>query len=327
MAKVALITGIRGQDGFYLADSLLAQGVNVHGVTRTPATQPGNEALDKRIHLHFVSDREEPYQGIEMLIEYLCPDEIYHLAADSFVPSSWEKPAANLQINAGLTARILEAVRRYSPYTRIVNACSREIFGTCCDSQANESTSMSPVTPYGISKAASRWLTHAYRERYGLFATNAILFNHESPRRPEKFVTRKISAGVAKIALNLSNSIQLGNMSAMRDWGFAGDYVDAMIRMLQLDRPEDFVLGTGAVHSISDFASIAFQYVGLDWRKYVQWNPQLARPGDAASLAADSSKARQLLGWVPRVSFQQLVEMMVEADLNAQRESTFKVAA
>lgn len=313
MKKTALITGIKGQDGSFLAELLLQKGYTVHGVTRSPSRFSANLGnIARSIQLHSFS-RDVSFWNT--LVEELQPTELYHLAANSFVPSSWDDPLANLDVNTGTTTRILEAVRRHSPETRVLNACSREIFGIPSESVANEDTVMRPHTPYGIHKAAGRWLVKSYVERYGVFASNAILFNHESPRRPAEFVTRKITKHAAEISLGIKDRLELGNHHALRDWGYAGDFVKAMWLALQIDTPEDFVIGTGVVHSIADFASKAFARVDLHWEDYLVSNEKFSRQRDSLVLAADISKAERLLGWRPRVGLDELVAMMVDNDL------------
>ena len=311
--KRALITGISGQDGSYLAELLLAKGYEVHGLTRSRSLELGcSTHLKNAVRVHRVANDESQWMCI---VEQLRPDELYHLAADSFVPRGWEHPLENLQSNLGLTVSLLEAIRKLSPQTKMLNACSREVFGNCKSALANENTPMQPVTPYGINKAASRWAVEAYRQRYDLFAANAILFNHESPRRGKEFVTRKITKTVAEIRLGLAGYLELGNVEARRDWGYAGDFVCAMWRILQQDQADDFVIGTGKTHTIRDFAARAFAFVGLDWVNFVRSVNRLSRPCDTVGIAADNSKARSLLDWTPQVSFEGLVEMMVAADV------------
>lgn len=319
---LALITGISGQDGSYLAEQLLADGWEVHGITRSRTGKLGcSSHLAGRIRVHSlgtVGDTDR-LNGLRGILEQLQPDELYHFAADSFVPNGWENPLANLQSNTGFTIQILEAIRQCCPEIRMVNACSREVFGSWFDGFASEETEMRPATPYGINKAASRWMVNAYRDRYGLFVTNAILFNHESPRRGGEFVTRKVAIKAAEIALGLSSKVTLGNLQARRDWGFAGDFVDAMRRMLKLREPEEFVIGTGTTHSIQQLVEKAFSFVGLDWREHVTTRPQLARLNDGFSLAADITKARKWLNWSPTTNFDCLVEMMVQSELDSFR--------
>ncbi|MFN3192029.1 MAG: GDP-mannose 4,6-dehydratase [Aureliella sp.] len=314
MAPIAMITGASGQDGALLMQLLTTRGYVVHTISRSHTDESSKQG-STTTHALNKSDSAVVSRRLSRLIRDIQPDEIYHFASDSFIPNSWDSPLENLEVNAGLTIAILEAVRHHSPKTRVLNACSREIFGHAFEGRVNEETAMRPTTPYGINKASARWMVHAYRERYGLFASNAILFNHESPLRKEEFVTRKISRGVAQIIHGLRSQIELGCLTARRDWGYAGDFVDAMWRMLQIDSPEDFVIGTGQTHSIEDFASAAFGHVGLEWKEHVTTNPSFARSNDRGVLSADCSKAKKLLDWQPTTTFDELVAMMVEADL------------
>lgn len=315
MSRRTLITGVTGQDGSLLAELLSGKGHEVHGVTRRQDAVACEGSVPVQLHVL------GPNRSLNEVVAEIQPEEIYHFAADSFVPNGWERPVENVQSNYTMTLDLLEAVREFCPSARLVNACSREVFGKLFDGMANEETEMRPTTPYGINKAASRWMTNAYRDRYGLFATNAILFNHESPRRGENFVTRKVSKGVAEIKLGLADRLQLGATTARRDWGYAGDFVEAMWRMLQIDEPHDFVIGTGVTHSIEDLVRLGFDCVSLDWRQYVEGKPELARVNDANTIAADISKARNLLGWQPKIGFAELVEMMVRADLSKLEKS------
>lgn len=313
MNPIAVITGISGQDGSYLAEFLLSKGYTVHGVTRGSRESLGcSEHLRSRLTIHQMATPDSDWN---QLLGRIRPQEFYHFAADSFVPNGWQDPLQNLESNAGLPLRILEAIRHQSPTTRLVNACSREIFGSLAGPMADENTPMQPTTPYGINKAASRWMLAGYRDRYDLFAANAILFNHESPRRSPKFVTRKISKRVAEIACGQAQTLELGSLSVQRDWGFAGDYVDAMWRMLQIENAQDFVIGTGQLHSIERFAQLAFAQVGLNWQDHVTSVDHLTRTNDSLGTAACIDRAQQQLGWQPRVPLETLVKMMVEADL------------
>ena len=316
MNQVALITGITGQDGSYLAELLLSKGYEVHGYTRGSERSLGcSQHLIGRIQVHcFDQSDQEQWKA---LIGSLKPVEFYHLAGDSFVPNSWKHPVANQQANAVLPLVLLEAIRTTSPGTRFLNASSREIFGNCLDLPlVNELTPMHPTTLYGIHKASSRWMVTAYRNQYDMFAASAILFNHESPRRSEAFVTRKITKAVAEIACGQRVRLELGSLRARRDWGFAGDFVEAMWRMLQIDSPEDFVLGTGELHSLQELVNLAFQQVRINPTDFLGTNAELIREHDANAVAADISKARKLLAWEPQVGFQQLISKMLEHDLD-----------
>ncbi len=250
-----------------------------------------------------------------MVIRDVKPDEIYNLAAQSFVPTSWTQPVLTGEFTALGVTRLLEAVRLAHPAARFYQASSSEMFGKAAETPQNEGTPFYPRSPYGVAKVYGHWITVNYRESYGLYAVSGILFNHESPRRGLEFVTRKVSHGVARIKLGLDKELRLGNLEARRDWGYAGDYVDAMWRMLQQPEPDDYVVGTGETHSVSEFAEAAFARVGLDWQRYVRVDPSLARPAEVDFLLADSRKARERLGWAPMVSFTELVHMMVDADL------------
>jgi GDPmannose 4,6-dehydratase len=311
----ALITGITGQDGSYLAELLLAKGYHVSGMVRR-LSSPNLwriEAIRDRIDLR-VADLLDQLSLIR-LIEQTEPDELYNLAAMSFVPASWDQPMLTGEFNAQGVTRILEAVRQVNPRIRIYQASSSEMFGKVRETPQNELTPFYPRSPYGVSKVFAHYITVNYRESYGLFAVSGILFNHESPRRGLEFVTRKVSDGVARIKLGLADTLVLGNLDARRDWGFAGDYVEAMWRMLQQETAEDFVVATGVSHSVRDLVEIAFAHVGLDWRQYVRTDPALLRPAEVDHLVGDASKARAKLGWRPTVDFEGLVRMMVDADL------------
>lgn len=310
----ALVTGISGQDGSYLAELLLEKGYTVHGYTRCESELGCSEHLRNSLTLHSFAPIDELKWG--ELFASTKPTEIYHLAADSFVPNGWTDPVGNVESNLRLTIRIVEAARRHSPQSKIMNACSREVFGCTDLAKANEDTPMNPITPYGVNKAASRWFCTSYREKYGMFVASAILFNHESPRRPISFVTRKITHGAARIANSDAEHLELGSVEAERDWGFAGDFVDAMWRMLQLEQAEDFVLGTGQTYSIAKFAELAFSAVGLEWKKHVVSNANFHRARDTNALAADCSKAADLLGWQPTTTLEELVQMMVSSDMD-----------
>ncbi|GBD32872.1 GDP-mannose 4,6-dehydratase [bacterium HR33] len=311
----ALITGITGQDGSYLAELLLSKGYNVVGVVRRTSHDSYERIghlLDK---LTIVPADLLDQHSLTMVVRDFKPDEVYNLAAQSFVPTSWNQPVLTGEFTALGVTRILEAIRLAHPEARFYQASSSEMFGKVAQSPQNESTPFYPRSPYGVAKVYGHWITVNYRESYGMYAVSGILFNHESPRRGLEFVTRKISDGVARIKLGLAKELKLGNLDAKRDWGFAGDYVDAMWRMLQQPNPDDYVVGTGVMHSVRDVVEVAFSHVGLDWRDYVKIDPALIRPAEVDHLQADASKARRVLGWEPRVSFEELIVMMVEADL------------
>ena len=318
-ARTALITGVTGQDGSYLAELLLEKGYRVVGMVRRAST----ENFERIAHLR---DRLELRQADLLdqlslidLIRTVAPDEIYNLAAQSFVPTSWVQPVLTADFDAVGVTRILEAMRLVAPKARFYQASSSEMFGKVRETPQRETTPFYPRSPYGVAKVYGHFITVNYRESYGLFACSGILFNHESPRRGREFVTRKVTDGVARITLGIAKELRLGNLQARRDWGFAGDYVEAMWRMLQQPKPDDYVVATGEAHTVRELVEIAFDCVELDWRKYVVEDPALLRPAEVEQLIGDASKARSALGWAPRVSFRELVEMMVRADLERLR--------
>lgn len=313
--KTALITGVTGQDGSYLAELLLEQGYRVVGVVRRSSTENFERIahIKERIELA-QADLLDQYSLIDVVRVYQ-PDEIYNLAAQSFVPTSWNQPVLTGEFTALGVTRMLEAIRLIKPDARFYQASSSEMFGKVRETPQTERTPFYPRSPYGVAKVYGHYITVNYRESYGLFAVSGILFNHESPRRGYEFVTRKVSNGVARIKLGLDRELRLGNLEARRDWGFAGDYVRAMWLMLQQEHPDDYVVATGETHSVRELVEIAFHHVGLDWREYVVQDPAFYRPAEVDLLVGDASKARRELGWQPTVSFRQLIEMMVDADL------------
>ncbi|HET7856927.1 MAG TPA: GDP-mannose 4,6-dehydratase [Gaiellaceae bacterium] len=313
--RKALITGITGQDGSYLAELLLEKGYEVFGMTRRASTENVERIghLADRITL-IQGDLLDPHSLVSAL-RTAEPAEVYNLAAQSFVPTSWNQPVLTAEFTAVGVTRMLEAIRTVDPEIRFYQASSSEMFGKVREVPQSEQTPFHPRSPYGVAKAYGHYITVNYRESYGLFAVSGMLFNHESPRRGLEFVTRKISDGVARIKLGLADELSLGNLDAERDWGFAGDYVDAMWRMLQQDEPDDYVVAMGETHSVREFAEIAFGRVGLDWEQYVKTDPEFLRPAEVDQLVGDPSKAKRDLGWEPRHSFGDLVEMMVDADL------------
>jgi GDPmannose 4,6-dehydratase len=315
MTKRALITGITGQDGSYLADFLLEKGYEVHGTVRRSSVEKFEriQHIRERITLHQMDLLDQ--LSIITVLEDVEPWEVYNLAAQSFVPTSWNQPLLTGEFTALGVTRMLEGLRMVNPDIRFYQASSSEMFGKVRKSPQDEETPFYPRSPYGVAKVYGHFITVNYRESYDLFSVSGILFNHESPRRGLEFVTRKITDAVVRIKLEQQPVLRLGNLDACRDWGFAGDYVDAMWRMLQLEAPEDFVIGTGVMHSVRDVCRIAFDHVGLDWEAHVMEDPAFLRPADVEELCADASKAKQLLGWEPVVSFEQLVCMMVDADL------------
>jgi len=311
----ALITGITGQDGSYLAEHLLGLGYEVVGVTRRTSTDTGSriEHLRERITLAGADLLDQT--SLLALVQKHQPDEVYNLAAQSFVPTSWEQPVLTGEFTALGVTRLLEAVRIAKPDARFYQASSSEMFGKVQATPQNESTPFYPRSPYGISKLYGHWITVNYRESYGLYATSGILFNHESKRRGLEFVTRKISYGVARIKHGVDRELRLGNLEARRDWGFAGDYVEAMHLMLQREDPKDYVVATGETHSVRECCEAAFAAVGLNWEDHVVVDPIFYRPAEVDLLVGDAALANAELGWSPKVDFQHLVEMMVEADL------------
>jgi GDPmannose 4,6-dehydratase len=315
MAKQALITGITGQDGSYLAELLLDKGYEVYGMVRRSSTENFERIghLTDRVRL-VQADLLDQSSLVEAL-EEAQPEEVYNLGAQSFVPTSWRQPVLTAEFTAVGVTRLLEAIRRVNPDIRFYQASSSEMFGKVREVPQTETTPFYPRSPYGVAKAYGHFITVNYRESYGLFAVSGILFNHESPRRGLEFVTRKISDGVARIKLGLADELRLGNLDAKRDWGFAGDYVEAMWLMLQAETPEDYVIATGEEHSVEEFADLAFAHAGLDRNQHVKTDPAFLRPAEVDHLVGDASKAREQLGWEPRVSFRELVEMMVDADL------------
>jgi GDPmannose 4,6-dehydratase len=314
-AKRALITGITGQDGSYLAELLLEKGYQVFGLTRRLSTNNywRIEHLLDRLTL-LPGDLLDQLSLIKVL-ETVHPHEVYNLAAMSFVPASWDQPMLTGEFNAQGVTRVLEAVRQVDPSIRLYQASSSEMFGKVREVPQRESTPFYPRSPYGVSKVFAHYITVNYRESYDLFAVSGILFNHESPRRGLEFVTRKVTDGVARIKLGLASSLSLGNLDAHRDWGFAGDYVRAMWLMLQRDAPDDYVIATGTAHSVRELVEIAFGHAGLDWQRHVTLDPALIRPAEVDHLIGDASKARQELQWAPSVTFEGLVTMMVDADM------------
>ena len=313
--KRALITGITGQDGSYLAELLLGQGYDVYGLTRrlSASNYWRIEHLLDRLTL-IPGDLLDQLSLIRVL-ERVRPHEVYNLAAMSFVPASWDQPMLTGEFNSQGVTRVLEAVRVVDSSIRIYQASSSEMYGKVREVPQRETTPFYPRSPYGVSKVFAHYITVNYRESYNLFAVSGILFNHESPRRGLEFVTRKVTDGVAKIKLGLASELRLGNLDAHRDWGFAGDYVRAMWMMLQQDEPDDYVIATGEAHSVQELVEIAFGHVGLDWQKHVVMDPAFLRPAEVDHLIGDASKAREKFGWKPSVTFDGLVTMMVDADL------------
>jgi len=315
----ALITGITGQDGSYLAELLLAKGYRVVGIVRRSSTTPYERIAHLVDRVELVSADLLDQHSLVDAVSGCQPSEIYNLAAQSFVQTSWTQPVLTGEFTAMGVTRMLEAVRKAAPQARFYQASSSEMFVKVQESPQRETTPFYPRSPYGVAKVYAHWITVNYRESYGLYAVSGILFNHESPRRGLEFVTRKITDGVARIKLGLQKELRLGNLDSRRDWGFAGDYVDAMCRMLQPDAPQDYVIGTGKTWSVREFCEIAFGYAGLDYRQHVTQDAAFFRPAEVDLLVADASRARSELGWEPRVSFTELVHLMVDADLARHR--------
>jgi GDPmannose 4,6-dehydratase len=318
--RVALITGITGQDGSYLAEFLLEQGYEVVGMVRRTSTVNFGRIAHIQNKLTLVSgDMLDEPSMIAILQEYR-PSEVYNLAAQSFVPASWRQPVFTGEVTALGVTRLLDAIRTVDPAIRFYQASSSEMFGKVRETPQSETTPFYPRSPYGVAKVYGHWITVNYRESYGLHATSGILFNHESHRRGLEFVPRKVSFGVARIKLGLDQELPLGNLDSRRDWGYAGDYVRAMWLMLQQDDSDDYVIATGETHTVRELCEIAFGHVGLDWQQYVVRDERFIRPAEVDLLVGDASKAGQALGWEPTVSFQELIQMMVEADLEELEE-------
>jgi GDPmannose 4,6-dehydratase len=315
MAKRALITGISGQDGSYLAEFLLEKGYEVYGTTRRSSTVGDERIKHLSGKIHLLSADLLDSQSLTDAVEEARPDEVYNLAAQSFVATSWPQAVLTGEFTALGVTRVLDAVRKVAPKSRFYQASSSEMFGKVQAVPQIESTPFYPRSPYGVAKLYGHWITVNYRESYDMFACSGILFNHESPRRGLEFVTRKITDGVAKIKLGLESELRLGNLDAKRDWGFAGDYVRAMWMMLQTESPEDYVIATNETHTVEEFCRLAFGHVGLDFKDYVKQDERFMRPAEVDLLIGDPAKAKKELGWTPEVSFKQLVTMMVDADM------------
>jgi GDPmannose 4,6-dehydratase len=312
----ALITGIGGQDGSYLAELLLEQGYEVFGVVRGSASYPNLASIRDRVEL--IEADLLDLGSLVRALERTEPGEVYNLAAPSFVPVSWEQPVETAEFAAVGCTAMLEAIRAAAPATRFYQATSSEIFGRPEERPQSEETPLRPLTPYGVAKAYAHFITHSYRERYGMHVSSGILYNHESPRRPLEFLPRKVSHAAASISLGLQDSLRLGNLDACRDWGYAGDYVRAMWLMLQQDEPGDYVIATGSLHSVRDLVERAFARVGLDWEEHVEVDESLQRgKAELFDLVGDPTKARERLGWQPQVAFEQLVDLLVDADVEA----------
>jgi len=311
-----LITGITGQDGSYLADLLLAKGYDVYGVVRRASTENFERIEHLRDRITLIQADLLDQLSLISALEQSEPSEVYNLAAQSFVPTSWAQPVLTGEFNSLGVTKILEAIRQVNRKIRFYQASSSEMFGKVRETPQNENTPFYPRSPYGVAKVYGHWITVNYRESFGIFACSGILFNHESPRRGKEFVSRKITDGVARIKLGLAETLSLGNMSAQRDWGFAGDYVQAMWMMLNAKEPGDFVIATGRAHSVEDLARIAFSHVGLDWQDHVKSDPKLVRPAEVDTLLGNAELAKKMLGWSPTTTFEQMIGEMVDADLD-----------
>ena len=322
MKKTALITGITGQDGSYLAELLLEKGYRVVGMTRRTSTEV-HERIEHIVgNIEIVSGDLLDQSSIQSIVARFEPDEVYNLAAQSFVPASWEQPVLTGEFTALGVTRMLEAIRHVNPKIKFYQASSSEMFGKVAEVPQKESTPFYPRSPYGVAKVYGHWITVNYRESYGMFACSGICFNHEGSRRGKEFVTRKISYGVARIKMGLAKDLRLGNLDAQRDWGYAGDFVRAMWMMLQMEEPDDYVIATGRTHSVREFVRIAFEAAGLgSYEPYVIVDPRFVRPAEVDVLVGDASKAREKLGWEPQVTFEELVEMMVKADIDRLAEN------
>ena len=322
----ALVTGVTGQVGSYLAELLLSKGYEVFGVVRRTSHHSYERIEHLLDRIEVVAADLLDQHSLTVVLQETRPDEVYNLAAQSYVPTSWTQPVLTGEFTALGVTRILEAIRLVHPSARFYQASSSEMFGKVKETPQRETTPFYPRSPYGVAKVYGHWITVNYRESYGLYAVSGILFNHESPRRGIEFVTRKVTDGVARIKLGLARELRLGNLDARRDWGFAGDYVEAMWRMLQQPAPQDYVVGSGRTHSVRELVELAFSHVGLDWRDHVVSDPKFYRPAEVDLLLADPSKARRELNWGPTVEFPELVAMMVDADLERLRPGRREVA-
>lgn len=318
--KKAFITGVTGQDGSYLAEFLLTKGYAVFGVVRRSSSENYERIQHIRDQIEFVQADLLDQVSLTTALKRVQPDEVYNLAAQSFVPTSWEQPVLTTEFTATGVTRVLEGIRAACPTAKFYQASSSEMFGRVREVPQKETTPFYPRSPYGVAKVYGHHITVNYRESYGLFAVSGILFNHESPRRGLEFVTRKVTDGVAKIKLGIAKDLRLGNLEAKRDWGFAGDYVRAMWMMLQQKEPSDFVVASGTAHTVRNLVEIAFGTVGLKYENYVKTDPAFFRPAEVDTLLGDATRAREVLGWKPEVSFEQMIQMMVEADLKRLRK-------
>ena len=321
--KTALITGVTGQDGSYLAEFLLKKDYEVYGIVRRSSSSNFERIKHIQDDLKLLQGDLLDQNSLIGAIEASCPDEVYNLGAQSFVPTSWNQPVLTGEFTALGVTRILEAIRLVNKKIRFYQASSSEMFGKVAEVPQNEQTVFYPRSPYGVAKLYAHWITVNYRESYDLFCCSGILFNHESPRRGLEFVTKKVSNGVARIKMGLSNELRMGNLDAKRDWGFAGDFVEAMWLMVQQDEPEDYVISTDEAHSVKELVEVAFDYVGLNWKDYVVIDPKFVRPAEVDLLLGDSAKARNKLKWQPKVKFEELIRMMVDYDIERYKVSEY----
>lgn len=322
LKKTAFISGVTGQDGSYLAEFLLGKEYKVYGLERRSSQKNRGNIAHIADKINFVSGDLLDEASLVHALREAKPDEVYNLASQSFVAESWKQPVYTGEVTGLGAVRMLEAVRQVNPKIKFYQASSSEQFGAAKETPQNENTMFYPRSPYAVAKLAAHWTTVNYRESYGIFAVAGILFNHESPRRGLEFVTRKITDGAVRIKLGFAKELRLGNLDTKRDWGFAGDYVEAMWRMLQQKKPKDYVIGTGETHSVREFLEEAFGYLGFDWQKYVKQDPAFIRPAEVYHLCADAYRARKELGWKPKVGFRELVRMMVDADLERHKSRT-----
>lgn len=321
--KTALITGVTGQDGSYLAEFLLKKDYEVYGIVRRSSSSNFERIKHIQDDLKLLQGDLLDQNSLIEAIEGSCPDEVYNLGAQSFVPTSWNQPVLTGEFTALGVTRILEAIRLVNKKIRFYQASSSEMFGKVAEVPQNEQTVFYPRSPYGVAKLYAHWITVNYRESYDLFCCSGILFNHESPRRGLEFVTKKVSNGVARIKMGLSNELRMGNLDAKRDWGFAGDFVEAMWLMVQQDEPEDYVISTDEAHSVKELVEVAFDHVGLNWKDYVVIDPKFVRPAEVDLLLGDSAKARNKLKWQPKVKFEELIRMMVDYDIERYKVSEY----
>jgi GDPmannose 4,6-dehydratase len=315
----ALVTGITGQDGSYLAEFLLDKGYEVYGLVRRSSSEKFDRIASIVSRIKVVEGDLTDQGSLDVAMLQIQPDEIYNMAAQSFVPASWNQPVLTTDVNGQGVLRMLEAIRKHSPKSKFLQASTSEMFGKVSESPQTEKTPFHPRSPYGVAKVFGHHITVNYRESYGIFASSSICFNHESPRRGCEFVTRKVTQQVARIKLGMADRLKMGNLDAQRDWGFAGDYIRAMWLMLQQPKADDYVIATGETHSVQELLELAFSYVELDWKRHVDIDPKLVRPAEVEYLCGDASKARKVLGWKPKVSFRELIQTMMDADLAAEQ--------